>query len=286
MKFKFYFFKENTRNFDRADLLEYLNETKYITLDMETREAEKIAYYINDDISLNAEVIISNKSAISSSRVSSSYLDVNIRVEIDLLYPVYKFGKILNIVETMCKRYDLVIYTEAFNDATPFDRALCIKAYQFFKSQYKNQHPEEFMQYSKMESNVLEHVYQFIEQKEYLKEKYKDSNAEPVEFEFYRKSGSRNTFVAAKWDSLNPFIIPQDTQLFIYDDGIIRKVMKFQDIQNNFNKYFDILDAGLFTIYMLEPSAVKKVRKAITKGKYPEVQQALKSVELKNILDI
>ena len=263
MKFKFYFFKENTRNFDRADLLEYLNETKYITLDMETREAEKIAYYINDDISLNAEVIISNKSAISSSRVSSSYLDVNIRVEIDLLYPVYKFGKILNIVETMCKRYDLVIYTEAFNDATSFDRALCIKAYQFFKSQYKNQHPEEFMQYSKMESNVLEHVYQFIEQKEYLKEKYKDSNAEPVEFEFYRKSGSRNTFVAAKWDSLNPFIIPQDTQLFIYDDGIIRKVMKFQDIQNNFNKYFDILDAGLFTIYMLEPSAVKKVRKAI-----------------------
>ncbi len=286
MKFKFYFFKENTRNFDRADLLEYLNETKYITLDMETREAEKIAYYVNDDISLNAEVIISNKSAISSSRVSSSFLDVNIRVEIDLLYPLYKFEKILDIVETMCKRYGLVIYTEAFGDATPFDRTLCAKAYQFFKSEYKNLHPEEFMKYSKMDMNVLEHVYQFIEHKDYLKEKYKDTNAEPVEFEFYRKAGSRNTYVAAIWDSLNPFIIPQDTQLFIYDDGIIRKVMKFQDIQESFNKYFDILDSGLFTIYMLEPSAVKKVRKAIVKGKYAEAQLPLKSVELKNILDI
>ena len=70
MKFKYYFFKENTRNFDRADLLEYLNETKYITLDMETREAEKIAYYNNEDISLKAQFIIAEKSTISSEKIS------------------------------------------------------------------------------------------------------------------------------------------------------------------------------------------------------------------------
>lgn len=286
MKFKYYFFKENTRNFDRADLLEYLNETKYITLDMETREAEKIAYYNNEDISLKAQFIIAEKSTISSEKISPQYLDVNIRVEIDLLYPSYKLNKILNIVETICKRYNLMIFNETFKDVMPFKREICIKAYQLIKSAYKNKNEEEFMEYSKMDSLTLEHVYQYIEQRDHLKEMYKDDNAEPVEFEFYRKPGARNAYVAAKWDGLNPFIIPQDAQLFIYDDGIIRKVISFSCLLKNINKYLEVIDSGLFTIYMLNPKAVKKVRKNITKGKYPEPQVTLKMVDLNNILDI
>lgn len=286
MKFKYYFFKENTRNFDRADLLEYLNETKYITLDMETREAEKIAYYDNEDINLKAQFIIGDKSVINSTQISPQYLDVNIRVEIELLYPSYKLNKILNIVETMCKRYNLMVYNETFSDALPFKRQTCVKAYQMIKQAYKNKHEDEFMDYSKMDATTLEHVYQYIEQKNHLREMYRDDNAEPVEFEFYRKPASRNAFVAAKWDGLNPFIIPADAQLFIYDDGIIRKVISFSLLMKNIGKFLEVIDSGLFTIYMLNPKSVKKVRKNITKGKYPEPQIALKEIELKDILDI
>ena len=54
----------------------------------------------------------------------------------------------------------------------------------------------------------------------------------------------------------------------------------------NIGKCLEVIDSGLFTIYMLNPKMVKKVRKNITKGKYPEPQIALKEIELKDILDI
>lgn len=287
MKFKYYFFKENTRTFDKADLLELLNDTKYITLDMDSREAEKIAYYNNPDIDLKAEFIIGEKSVVKDTqKLSPQYLDLNIRVEIDLLYPNYKLGKILNIVETICKRYNFCIYTEVFSDVMPYKRTQLTQAYQIIKQAYKQKNEEEFMHYAKIETQVLEHIYQYIETKEYLKEQYKDVNADPLDFEFFRRPGSRQAYISVKWDGLDPFIVPGDTQLFIYDDGIVRKVIRFDEFLNNIGKMIEIIDNGMYSIYMLNPKYVKKVRKNITKTKYPELQITLKEIDLDSILDL
>lgn len=287
MKFKYYFFKENTRTFDKADLLEYLNDTKYMSLDMDSRETEKIAYYNNEDINLQAQFILGEKSVVKNTqKLSPKYLDLNIRVEIELLYPNYKLGKILNIIEIICKRYNFCVYCEVFSDVMPYNRKKMIQAYQMIKQVYKEKNEEEFMHYAKIEPQTLEHVYQYIEQRDYLKETYKEFNADPLQFEFYRRPGSRQAYICSKWDGLDPFIVPGDTQLFVYDDGIVRKVIRFDELLKNINKMLQIIDTGLFNIYMLNPKFLKKVKKNIIKTKYPELQITLKDIELKDILDL
>ncbi len=287
MKFKYYFFKENTRTYDKADLLEFLNDTKYMSLDMDSRETEKIAYYENPDIELSAQFILGEKSVVKNTQsLSPKYLDLNIRVEIELLYPNYKLGKILNIMEIICKRYNFCVYCEVFSDVMPFNRKKMIQAYQMIKQVYKEKHEEEFMHYAKIEPQTLEHVYQYLEQKEYLKETYKEFNADPLQFEFYRRPGSRQAYICSKWDGLDPFIILGDTQLFIYDDGIVRKIIRFDELQKNIHKMLDVIDTGLINIYMLNPKFIKKVKKNIIKTKYPELQINLRDIELGEILDL
>ncbi len=287
MKFRFYFFKEHTRTFDRADLYEYLNDNKYIKLDTETRQSEKIAYYDNRDIDLKAEFIFGEKSVVPDiHRISPQFLDLNIRIEFDILYPDYKINKLLNIVETMCKRYSFFVYNETFSDVLPYRRVTMLKAYDGIKQAYKIRHEEEFMQYSKIDSDELERVYHYVENKELLKNNYKEYNAIPLSYEFFRRPGSRKAFIGAKWDGLDPFIIPSNVQIFIYDDGIIRKVIKFEDLLDNVSNSFEVINDGMFGIYMLNPKHIKKIKKHIIKTKYPEIQVNLKKIELESILDI
>lgn len=287
MKFRFYFFKENTRTFDRADLYEYLNDNKYIRLDTETRQSEKIAYYDNKDIDLKAEFVFAEKSIVPDiHRISPKFLDLNIRVEFDILYPDYKVNKLLNIIETMCKRYSFCVYNETFSDVLPYRRVTMLKAYDGIKQAYKIKHEEEFMQYSKIESDELERVYHYIENLETLKDNYKEFNAIPLNYEFYRRPGSRKAFIGAKWDGVDTFIIPSNVQLFIYDDGVVRKTIKFEDLLDNTSSSFEVINDGMFGIYMLNPKHIKKFRKHIIKTKYPEIQVSLKKIELDTILDI
>lgn len=287
MKFKYYFFKENTRTFDKADLLELLNDSEYISLDMDTRETEKIAYYDNREIGLQAQFILGEKSVIKNTQnLSAKYLDLNIRVEIDLLYPNYKLGKILNIIEVICKRYNFAVYCEVFSDVMPYNRKKMIQAYEMIKKAYKVRNEEEFMRYAKIEPQTLDHVYQYIEQREYLRETYKDDNADPLAFQFFRRPGSRQAYIASKWDGLDPFIVSGDTQLFIYDDGIVRKIIRFDDLLKEINKMLTIIDTGMINIYMLNPKFLKKVKKNIIKTKYSELQINLKDIDLEDILDL
>lgn len=287
MIFKLHFFKEETRLFDKADLFEYISSNNYVTFDSETRESEKIAYYDNQDLDLNARFIFSEKSQINDiHKISPNFYDVNITFEIELLYPEYKLNKLLNIVEVMCKRYNFYVYNLLFNNALNFRRQSILIAYQKLKQGYKEKNEEEFMNYAKLSLEDLNKVYSYLEVKDTLEKNYIETNAIALNYEFYKRPGSRNAFLAARWDGAEPFIIPSNVQIFIYDDGVIKKSIKFDELVKNIKHSLIILDDASFGVYMLNPKYTKKIKKHIIKFKYIEMQVNLKEVDLKNILDL
>lgn len=287
MKFKLYFFKEENRIFDRADLFEYLSSNSYMTLDTESRNSEKIAIYDNPNLNLKARFIFSEKSVISDIHlISANFYDLNITFEIDLLYPDYMLDKMLNIVEVMCKRYHFFVYNETFVNALPFKRASILMIYQKLKQAYKEKNEEEFMQYAKINSADLNKVYTYIEASDDLEKNYSEYNAKPLNYEFFKRPGSRTAFLAAKWDGIEPFIVPANVQIFIYDDGNVVKTIKFDEFIKNIKHMLTILDDLYVTTYMLNPKYTKKVRKHILKTKYIEMQVNLKEVNLNQIIDL
>lgn len=287
MKFKLYFFKEENRIFDRAELFDYLASNSYMTLDTETRNSEKIAIYDNPNLNLKARFIFAEKSAISNIQaISANFYDLNITFEIDLLYPDYKLDKMLNIVEVICKRYRFFVYNETFSNALPFKRSAILMVYQKLKQGYKEKNEEEFMQYAKINSDDLYKVYSYIESKDNLEKNYAEYNAIPLNYEFFKRPGSRTAFLATRWDGMDPFIVPANTQIFIYDDGNVTKTIKFDDLINNIKHLLTILNDVYVTTYMLNPKYTKKVRKHILKTKYIEMQVNLKEVNFDQIMDL
>ena len=86
MKFRYYFFKEGTRVYDKAELLTYLEAQPYMRLLQEG--AIKVAKYHNTVINMDADFIFNTKSIVSNiQRLDPKYLDLNIYFEFDLLSP-------------------------------------------------------------------------------------------------------------------------------------------------------------------------------------------------------
>ncbi len=287
MKFNYYFFKENTRNFDRADLYDYLADNQYITLDTTTRQSETIAYYDNQDIDLKAKFIFTEKSVVSDiHRISPQYKDLNFRLELEIMNPNYKLNKLLNLVEVICKRHQFFIYNETLNDCIPFKRSSLVRCYSLVKQAYKVKHEEEFMQYSKLDSEELERVYYYVENKDSIEKKYKDDNLIPLPYEFYRMAGGRKALVAVKWDGIDPFIVPDNATIFVYDDGITRKMISYEQLKKNIIHEIRVIGDELFPMFMINPKKVKKIKKHIVKTAYSEPQTTLRQIDLESILDI
>ena len=83
MKFRFYFFKEGSRVFDKADLFEFLNNHENINVDF--NRVEKVAYYHNNKLDFDAEIILGEKSVVPNlHNLSPNFLDLNIRLEVKI----------------------------------------------------------------------------------------------------------------------------------------------------------------------------------------------------------
>lgn len=283
MKFRFYFFKEGSRVFDKADLFEFLNNHENINVDF--NRVEKVAYYHNNKLDFDAEIILGEKSVVPNlHNLSPNFLDLNIRLEVKLLMPSYKLDKILDVIEVMCKRYSFLVYNETFEDVRPFKRSTMIKAYELIKQAYKEKNEEEFMGYHKLERSLLDQVYLYIENRDLLIEDKKNFHA--LNYRFYKKPGSRTAFVAVEWDGNGAFIMPSNASLFIYKDENETKVIAFKELFSKIGKYLNMIDTSIYGIYESNPKEIKKIKKILTKSKFTKLQVELLEVKLESILDL
>lgn len=282
MKFRFYFFKESNRLYDRTELHNYLEAQPFITFIQDGNI--KIARYHNTQINMSAQFVFSNKSIVPDiQRVSPCFLDMNIYVEFDVLNNNFKVSKIIDIIDVICRKFDFLVYNEYFEDVMPFKRQLLIKAFEMVKLAYKKKYEEEFIQYSRIDKERLESVYEFLEAKDNLEvsEMYNI-----LHYCFLKTNDSRNVFVGIDLDLSQPFILPPSAQLVRIptDDGCA--IISYQDFKKKIAKYLGLVNARLPEVFRVEEKYFKKVKKVILKTKFDTVKVPLYEVNFNNVLDV
>ena len=282
MKFRFYLFKESNRVYDRSELITYLEAQPFMSLVSDG--GVKIARYHNTQINMDAQFVLNTKSIVPDiQRLNPKYLDLNIYVEFDVLNNTYKVNKIVDLIENICKRFDFCVYNEYFEDVQPFKRALLIKAFELVKNGYKRKYEEEFLNYSRLDKERLDGVYEFLELKDNF-EGLEEYNI--LHYCFLRLKESRNVYVTFDLDLSQPFIMPPHAQLvrICTENGV--SIISYEDLKKKIYKYLKLVDAKLYDVFMVEAKHFKKVKKIILKSKFDTVKVNLKEVEFNSVLDI
>ncbi len=284
MMFRYYFFKEGTRVYDKAELLTYLEAQPFMTL--KNDGPIKKAYYNNTVLDFNALFVLNTKSVIERiERLDPKYLDLNIYVEFEVLNNTYKVEKIIDMVEIICRRFGFAVYNEYFENVTPFKRNVLIRAFEVVKDAYKKKYEEEFLTYSRLSKDTLKSIYSFLE----IKEQLDDLNDYKIlDYIFLKEKDTRSAYVCIDATVDGPFIIPPAAKLVKIkaknDRGYI--YISYQDFFKKISKYLTLVDSRLYDVFMVDEKNYKKVKKIITKTKFDEVVVYLEKIELSNVMDI
>lgn len=282
VKFRYYFFKEGTRVYDKAELLTYLEAQPFMKLNQEG--AIKVAKYHNTIINMDAEFIFNTKSIVPNiHKLDPKYLDLNVYVEFDVLNNTYKVSKIIDIIEVICKRFGFCVYNEYFEDVSLYKRSMLLNAFELVKVGYKKKYEEEFMNYSRLDKDSLTSIYSFLEIKEHIQN---IDGYTFLDYVFLKENESRRVYVACDLDLKNPFIIPPCVKLIRLhlDDEVM--IISYEELKHKISKFLNLVDARLYDVLMCDEKYFKKVKKIITKAKFDEVKVELKEVPFAQVLDL
>lgn len=284
MLFKFYFLKEGTRVFDRTELLTFFQANPNISMDRKGEDRDFI--YHHPILDFTAHFILSSKSAIPHlERLNPRYLDVNFRVEFDIILPTYCVELVLDIAEELAKMFKFYIYNESYEDVVAFRKNTIVKTFELWKNAYKNKNEEEISKFSRIDSASLAQIYNYILRKPKLEVLLDKTKINIPNYFFMRTDKSRTAFVCMSWDGMTPFIIPPGIDILYYDDTKFKKYIAMTELCLKGEKYMKIID-GYSNIKMVDIKSVSKLKKLIMKTKFAPLTVELKEIHIADILDI
>lgn len=282
--FRYYFFKENNRSYDLSDLLAFFSAIPEITVDK--HNDDRVMHYRNDILNFEADFVISNKSIVPNlAQINPKYWDVNIRLEFSAILQSYKVEMLIEIVDQMCKRFGFFVYNEIFEDVSPFRKSMLLKAFEVVKIAYKKTYEEEISEYNKLDTDNLNLVYSYLEQRGNFLELYKSENIYPLEYLFYRQKGLRQAYVSVKWDGITPCILPPCIDILtIYEAKQVR-LIQYKEFQAKVSKFLRPVASNIYGLNYITSKDMKKVHKILMKSKFSVLKVQLEDISINKILD-
>ena len=280
---RFYFLKEGTRVFDRAELVTYLKSEPYIKFN-DDGEIKKAIYH-NTVLNFDATFVMSNRSIIENiERLNPKYLDTNFYVEFELLTNSYKVNRLLDIVKVLCSRFDFCIYNEFFEDVMKFDRSVCINCFNVLKNAYKKTYEDKFVNISKLSQDSLTKVYSYLETKEDIE---KNCDNKTLPYLFLREDSTRNAYLGIDLDLQSGLIIPPGAKLCKIHNGEDFYYASFNDIYKKIAKFCENIDSAIeYPVLIIKSKYIRKINKILLKTNFNRVLVKLNEVELDSILDL
>lgn len=284
MLFRYYFFKEGSRLYEVADLISYFNANPYIDI-MNKNESEKVAHYFNPSLEFSCDFVIASKSSVPNiERLDPKYVEVNLKVEFQVLLPTYDVDLILNMVEDICKMFNFYVYNEVFEDVSPFKRSLMLKAYDIVKLAYKNKYPMEIASYFRLDKDSLNKVYDYTQQRSIIVDLLKTDNVCVPTIAYFAVDGKRKVYTAIEINSNEPFVFPifvdivhvLDTNMYISSE----------ELYEHTKKCFHSIESSLNGLYYTTSKEMKKITKVLHKTNFSPLILELKKVEFNKVLDI
>ncbi len=286
MLFRYYFFKEGTRRYDVADLISYFNANPYIDI-LNKNEAEKVAHYYNPTLDFSFDFIIASKSSVPNiERLDPRYVEVNLKVEFNVLLPTYNVELILNICEDITKMFNFYVYNEVFEDVSPFKRSLMLKAFEIVKLAYKNKYPQEIANYYRLDKENLNKVYDYLQQSSIISDLLKVDNVIVPKIAFYAVDGKRKIYTAIEINPIEPFVFPLFVDMVHINNEEMDMFISSEELYSQTKKLFHPIESSISSLFYTTPREIKKINKILTKVNFSPLILELKKVDFSKVLDI
>lgn len=288
--FKIHFFKENQRIDISQELISLLTN-KDIFKDgsflIEEQNSQIIFNYIDKYLPYKARFSISDVSIIRTERlisISPKFLDINFRLELPFSSPNYFARKLFKIVGIICQKLKLSIYTEFFQDVRDFEQSYLETLYLQIRQLYKQKRPNEFTNFISLNKDKLDQILLYIEQKDKLKDFYKDKEIEILEYQFY-KDFEDNFQIAVSWNEEQAVVIPPFVDFVFYNQLTDDKVFYAQEVFYQLDGILEQVPGVSKDCKMIRKEKLRKANKIIHKTNFTKVEKTFQEIDLEKIID-
>lgn len=250
-------------------------------------ESEKVAHYFNPTLDFACDFIIATKSSVPNiERLNPRYVEVNLKVEFNVLLPTYDVDVILNMCEDICKMFNFYVYNEVFEDVSPFGRSLMLKAFDIVKLAYKNKYPQDVANFYRLDKETLGKVYDYLQQSSIISDLLKVENVIVPKITFYAVDGKRKIYTAIEIDAAEPFVFPLFVDMVRIVNSEHDMFISSEELYAQTHKLFHPIESSISNLYYTMPREIKKINKILNKANFSPLILELKKVDFSKVLDI
>ena len=285
MNFKMYFLLDRTKSIMPKELIDEAVKIPEFSFEVIDNNDVVLNYHDNNII-FDAKIYLKAKSIIPNIHLlNPQYKNINIHMELDLLYPSYKVGLFIDKISNICKQFNLAIYAECFEDVIPFKKDDVLYAYNTIKKAYMENNPEEYSKFHKIEKMKLDDYLTYENEYEHAKKHYASMGITVPKLLYYVDEITNSVSAVVEWNGLTNLLIPPFIEYVYYKTDTENRVILAKEFNQYLKKYMDNLQSFLPGSKVISEKKIIKCQKAMKKARFTMILKKFIVISQTNLID-
>ncbi|MBM7453584.1 hypothetical protein JN09_000914 [Acholeplasma morum] len=285
--FQLHFFKEKSRLFDYERLLSFFDEISEAKMaDVSETSNEVRIEYRHPVLRTKADFVISRKSTVTDIyKLDPQYLDVNFRLEMPLMTPLYSAKKVFEIVDKMCKEFSFSIYHNLFEDVLRFKYEVVEKVFDIDRKKYREKYGYQLSNIYYYPDHKLNDCLKYVDEQYDLHRYYKELDVYVPNY-FVVIDEQDKVHFTMEWRENTLTLFPPHIDYIYYRQGLDNRILPFDEVMAKIEKMTTSVPGFLQNTKVVEHKSLKKIMKVLKKTKFTPVNGSLVHIELDQVMDI
>ncbi len=285
MNFKMYFLLDRTKSImpkDFIDMALTIPEFSFEVID----NNDVCLKYNDRNIIFNAIIYIKAKSIIPNIHLlNPQYKNINMHIELPFTYPNYKVGLFIDKITLLLKQFNIVIYSEFFDNVVPFKKDSIVAAYSELKKVYMEKNSEEFVKFYKVDKMKLTDYLTYENEYEHAVKHYNISGITVPKLLYYVDEQTTKVNSVVEWDGLTNLLIPPFIDYVLYKTENESKLVLAKEFNECLKKYMDNIQSFLPGTKLISEKKLVKCQKAMNKYRFTMLIKKFKVVGQTTLID-
>lgn len=285
MSYKLYFLLDRAKTIVPGDLLDYMLEDSLFSYQV-TNDNDVVVTYKDNNIVFEATIYLKTKSVLPNLHLlDPKYKNINISLELEPLIPRFKLNLFLDKLENICKKFDLCIYTEFFQDVQAFKKDDILYTYDMYKDAYKVKYPEEVKDLYKVDKIKLSDYLLYVNEFSRVKKLFLETGIIVPEILFNVDEGSKQVKTTIEWDGSSNILIPPFIDYILYNNNGNKEHILASEFSAVLKKYMANVPGFIPGTKAITEKKLKKIQKVISKTRFSPVPRKAKYILQTSLID-
>lgn len=278
------FFKNrHLERIDYADLYAHFDEMPNCEV---TSDDEQVTMLYHDEqFDFSYPFYITKRSRVNSIyNISAQYVNIRFLVEIPEILPEQVSRQVLSVVDSICRKFDLVVYYEGAEDAEEFDMIKMMNYLKNVRQAYIENN--ENCEYYTLPRESISHLTNYQQVIPFLKEKIQEDVVMP-KYRILGKEDSKDAYLAIDWKLGTQILLPPNLDFINIIDDYEEKLLPINIFLKHTERYMYELKNYLpdKQLLLLINKGVKKAGGKMRRFKKHFVENNFKEIKIYNLIE-